>query len=91
MLLDTAHKYSLSERLLPKESADGLLVFDPGSLAVHELNSSLTTLAETCDGVNSCEEIVVIFAERYGLSIADASREVYRGLKILRDQGLFDA
>ena len=88
--LDASRAYRLSKRLIPKESDDGMLVFDTESGTVHEFNCSLTDVAQLCNGENSCEEIVINFSERYDLSIADASREVYRALKILRDQNLFD-
>ncbi|MCP4046980.1 MAG: PqqD family protein [Gammaproteobacteria bacterium] len=89
--LDTSQKYLLSERLLPKDSDEDLLVFDPGTLAVHELNSSMKMVARMCDGKHSCEEIVVVFSEQYNLELTEASREVYLALKTLRDQGMFDA
>ncbi|MFC1776401.1 PqqD family protein [Pseudomonadota bacterium] len=89
-MLDTSQSYRLSERLLPKVDGNSLLVLDPDTLAVHEFNSTLTAVAQMCDGQRSCEEIVVTFAKLCSLSIADASREVYRALKILRDKDLFD-
>jgi hypothetical protein len=85
---DTVLKYRLLEKLLLKEDGDELLAFDPSGLEVHQLNSSLATVARLCDGKNSCEQIVIEFATRFGLSIDDASREAYRAMVILHDRKL---
>ena len=86
--LDTTRKYRLSDRVLLKEDGDDILAFEPESLTVHQFNSSLARVAKLCDGKLSCEELVIEFAETYGLEVSDASREVYRALKILDEYKL---
>ncbi len=88
--LDTARTYRLSDRLLLKEVGEELVAFDSGSLAVHELNTSMAAVAQMCDGKHSCEQMVIALAARHGLELKDASRAVYRALRILRDQNLLE-
>lgn len=88
MHFDTTRKYRLLEKLMLKEDGDELLALDPSGLEVHELNSSLAAVARLCDGENSCEQIVIEFAARFGLGIEDASREVYRAMVMLNDRKL---
>ena len=88
--IDTSRPQVLSRRIVWKEANGEMLGFDPESLAVHELNASLSEVARMCDGASPVEEIVVAFAERYGLDVESASGEVYNALKTLRDQDLLE-
>ena len=87
-VLDTRRTYRLGGELLLKKVGDELLAFDPKTLAVHEFNNTLASIAQLCDGKHSCEQIVVHVAREFELELGDASREVYRGLKLLRDKNL---
>jgi len=89
-LIDTTRTYSLIERVLLKEEDDQVLAFDPETLAVHQLNESLTTIANALDGTRSCEQLVVLLVETYGLEVAEASKELYRALEILTEHKLIE-
>lgn len=89
-IIDTSLTYRLSERVLLKEDDDQLLAFDPETLAVHQLNESLARIANTLDGKMSCEELVAMLRDTYGLSVADAAKEVYRALEILTEHNLLE-
>jgi hypothetical protein len=89
--IDTSQRFRLSERLLLKEDGEETLVFDPISLAVHQLNESAAAVARMCDGETSCEQMVASLVERFGLELGDAARIVYEGLRALRDKELFDS
>ena len=88
---DTRRRYRACARLLTTPDCDDLLVLDPRTMAVHTLNVSLRVALEACDGERSTEEIVVEFMDRFDLDAAEASRETYRALKILRTAGLVEA
>ncbi len=89
--IDTTQRFRLSDRLLLKEDGEETLVFDPISLAVHQLNESAAAVAGMCDGDTSCEQMVACLVERFGLELVDAARIVYEGLRALRDKELLDA
>jgi hypothetical protein len=82
--------YRLPDRLLLKDDGQDVLAFDPVHLIVFQFNSSLATVAKLLDGKSSCEQLVIDFAEQYGLELPDAAREVYRALKLLHDQDLLE-
>ncbi len=89
--VDTTQTFRLSDRLLLKEDGEETLVFDPLSLAVHQLNESAAAVARMCDGDTSCEQMVVSLVDRFGLELGNAARIVYEGLRALRDKELLDA
>ena len=73
-----------------KQDGDDVLAFDPDTLCVHQFNSSLGRLAQLCDRSLSCEQLVAAFVESYGLDVNEASREVYRALRILNENELLE-
>ena len=89
--VDTRRVYRLLERLMMKVDGDATLAFDPQSLAVHQLNETLATVAERLDGVRTTEELVVACSVEWGVSLDAAAEQVYRSLQILHDEGLIEA
>ena len=83
--------YVLSKRLLLKDDGPDLLAFDPETLSVFQFNSSMAAIVKLLDGEHSCEQLVIDLAERYGLELPEAAREVYRALKLLHDQAILEA
>ena len=89
-MIDTTQIYRLSPSLYLKEDGEGLLVLDPNSYSVHELNRSAAIVARLCNGENTCEKMVVILVEEYGEETAAAAQIVYLILTLLHDQGLLE-
>lgn len=89
-IIDTSLTFALLERVLLKEDGDQVLAFDPETLAVHQLNESLTTIARALNGTRSCEEMVILLVETYGLDVAEASKELYRALETLIEHKLIE-
>lgn len=81
--VDISRAYRLSERLLLKEDGVDLLAFDPDSLSVHQLNSSMARIARLCQQSASCEEMVIDFVETYGLEYKEAAGTVLQALQVL--------
>jgi hypothetical protein len=90
MVFDTTQIYRLSTSLYLKEDGDGLLVLDPNSYSVHELNQSAAIVARLCNGKNTCEKIVAVLVEDHGEETAAAAEIAYRTLNLLHDQGLLE-
>ncbi len=74
-----------------KEVDGQLLAFEPDDLEVHELNASMAAIARLCDGENSCEQIVLAFADEFAISIDDSAREVYRAMAVLAKKNLIES
>lgn len=83
---DTSRAYRLSEKLLLKEDGAELLAFDPDSLSVHQLNSSMARVARLCQQNASCEEMVVDYVETYGLDYPEAASAVLQALEMLNQR-----
>ena len=90
MNLDLTKTYRLAAPLHVKENSDGLLIMDPKTYAVHELNESAAIVVRFCDGDTSCEEIVARIVEEHGQDTHSAARIVYHGLALLKSQGLIE-
>lgn len=67
-----------------------MLILDPRTYSVHELNETAAIVARLCDGQRSCEQIVAEVATDHEADVQDAAAVVYRGLKQLEDQGLLE-
>jgi hypothetical protein len=91
MHFDTTRCYRLLECLHLKEDGEQLLVLDARTYTVHELNESAAIVARLCDGSRSCEQMVASIVTSYHSAPLNAAEIVYRGLKLLDDQGLLEA
>ena len=90
MSLDTSLVYRLAESLHLKADGDKLLILDPRTYSVHELNSSAALVAQLCDGTRACEEIVADLACAESADAASVSETVYRALQLFQQQGLLE-
>ncbi len=80
-------RYARGADLETHETEDGLVVFNPGTDRVHDLNYSAAVLFELCRGTHTAAELASMMAEFYALEEAP-TKTVEASLQQLVAEGL---
>ena len=71
-----------------KQVDDEMVLYDPDGNLVHRLNLTATLIWQSCDGIQSPEQIAVKLAQTFQVSLAQARSDVYRTMQKLHNLGL---
>ena len=82
---------ALRDDLVLRPVGDETLVLDRAGDRIHQLNATATYLWSRCDGNTAQHVVAVELADRYGISIEQASADITQMLSQLKQLGLLKA